>query len=193
MNNPATHKKLGKRKCKQCGVVFTKTKPLQFVCSVSCAIDYSKVQEQKKAEKKWKERKKAGLFKLKTYSQRLQEARKVFQEFIRIRDKHQPCISCGTTESSLWDGGHYLKAEVFSGLIFHDDNCHRQCRKCNHFESGNEAAYREGLIHRIGIDRVMALEAIKNDNRIKKWTDEELEEIKKRSKERIKYYKTLYK
>ena len=193
MSKPVTRKILGKRRCKQCGVIFTKTKPLQYVCSISCAIAYNRDKEEKKKEKEWKQRKKAGLVKLKTYSQKVQDVRKIFQHFIRLRDKNECCISCGSTSSEIWDGGHYLKAEMFSGLIFHDDNCHKQCRKCNHFESGNEAAYREGLIHRIGIDRVMALEALKMTHRVKKWTDEELDSIKERSKQRIKYYKTLYK
>lgn len=188
-----THKNLGQRKCKQCGKVFTKQKPLQFVCSVSCAISYSKAKEEKKREHRWKERKKSGLKKLKTYTQKVQEARRVFQQFIRIRDQNQPCISCGTTSSKLWDGGHYLKAELFSGLIFNEDNCHKQCRKCNHFESGNETSYRQGLIGRIGIDRVKALEATKNDHRTKTWTDEELENIKKVSRQKINYYKKVNK
>ena len=185
--------RFGKRKCKNCGKVFVKSRPLEQVCCVPCAIEYSNKLEEKKREKEWKARKKKGLEKLKTYSQRVQEARKVFQEFIRIRDQHKPCISCATTHSDIWDAGHFFKAELYSGLIFHEDNCHRQCRRCNRFLGGNESAYRMELVSRIGVERVNALEALKNSHRQKKWTDDELELIKTKSKEKIKYYKALYK
>ena len=41
-------KGLNKRKCKNCGLVFQKKTPLQFVCSVSCSIEYAKKQNRKK-------------------------------------------------------------------------------------------------------------------------------------------------
>jgi benzoyl-CoA reductase/2-hydroxyglutaryl-CoA dehydratase subunit BcrC/BadD/HgdB len=184
--------KYGKRRCKQCGETFVKSRPVQQVCSVSCAVLYAKALEEKKREREWQARKKKQLDKLKTYSQRVQEVRKVFQEFIRLRDKKKPCISCGSTESEIWDAGHFMKAELYSGLIFTEDNCQKQCRKCNHFQSGNETGYRIGLVNRIGESRVKALERIKDRSRLKKWSQAELDYIKKLCKQKIKYYKTLY-
>jgi hypothetical protein len=32
--------------------------------------------------------------------------------------KQENCISCGGNEKDLWDGGHFLKAEIYSGVIF---------------------------------------------------------------------------
>lgn len=42
--------------------------------------------------------------------------------------------------------------------------------------------YRIGLVARIGEERVKHLESIANDNRVKKYTDEELELIKTKYK-----------
>jgi hypothetical protein len=72
------------------------------------------------------------------------------------------------------DGGHYFKAELFSGLIFDERNCHKQCRKCNRFLNGNELQYRSGLISRYGIEFVDQLESESNEKRNYKFTKDEL-------------------
>lgn len=115
---------------------------------------------------------------IKSYAQRLGEAKKVFQKWIRIRDKDKPCISCGTISSSVWDGGHFKKAELYSGVIFNEYNVNIQCGKCNRFLGGNELNYRTGLIAKIGEQAVLNLEHLAEMSRIKKYTNEELEQIK---------------
>jgi len=165
------------KKCKICGNNFKPFKTTQRVCSQQCAITYAKEKEKEKEAKAWRKEKARRKADLMTYSQRLNKARRVFQKWIRERDKDKPCISCGTITSSLWDAGHYLKAEVFSGLIFDEDNVHKQCRKCNRYLSGNEVQYRLGLIKRIGEERVLALESKANEERLKKYTNQELQEI----------------
>ena len=115
---------------------------------------------------------------IKSYAQRLGEAKKVFQKWIRLRDKDKPCISCGTISSSVWDGGHFKKAELYSGVIFHEHNVNIQCGKCNRFLGGNELNYRTGLIAKIGEQAVLNLEHLAEMSRMKKYTNEELEEIK---------------
>ncbi len=47
---------------------------------------------QERAEKKKQRERKA---KLKSRSEWLKEAQSVFNKFIRLRDKSEPCISCG--------------------------------------------------------------------------------------------------
>ncbi len=106
------------------------------------------------------------------------DARKVFQRWIRKRDENRPCISCNCLTAIQWDGGHFLKAELFSGLIFNEKNCHKQCSVCNDHKSGNELEYRDGLINRYGSDYVTGLEATKNENRKYQYTKHELTEIK---------------
>ena len=91
-----------------------------------------------------------------------------------MRDNDKPCISCNSSTADLFDGGHFYKAEVYSGFIFNEDNCHKQCRKCNRFMNGNELNYRKGLINRYGIEFVNKLDNIADENRVKKYTKEEL-------------------
>jgi hypothetical protein len=55
----------------------------------------------------------------------------------------------------------------------------KQCRKCNRFLNGNEIQYRFGLIARYGIEFVENLESISNENRVRKYTKDELIQIKK--------------
>ena len=112
--------------------------------------------------------------KLKTIGEYKADARKSFQKWIRLRDKDKPCISCNNSTADTFDGGHFYKAEVYSGLIFNENNCHKQCRKCNRFMNGNELNYRKGLIARYGIDYVTNLDNICDMNRVYKYTKEEL-------------------
>jgi len=160
------------KKCKVCQVMFTPYKSTQVVCTPKCAIElaFSKPVKSNilRLEKKVK------LQKLKTYTQRVNEVKVIFQRWIRMRDKDSPCISCGIKETKLWDGGHYKKAELYRGIIFHELNVHKQCRKCNRFLNGNELQYRSGLIKRYGIDFVTNLESISDSKRVYKYSREEL-------------------
>jgi len=124
--------------------------------------------------------------KLKTLSEYEAEAKKSFQKWVRLRDSEFNCISCNGNDKDLWDGGHYFKAELFSGLIFNEMNCHKQCRKCNRFLNGNELQYRFGLIDRYGIDFVTELESISAENRVYKYTKDELINIKNKYDAKIK-------
>lgn len=169
--------------CK-CGTKFKQYNSLQTKC-VPCLIDEGKKQKEEK-KKTWPERKKKMQEGLKTRTQKINETRKVFQQYIRERDKDKPCISCGTIKSQYWDAGHYLKAELYTGLIFNEDNVHKQCRKCNSFLGGNEIEYRIGLVERIGEDRVKQLEESRHTLRVYKWSDEELDWIKTKSKSFLK-------
>lgn len=167
--------KIKQRKCKVCKKKFMPSfNATQSVCSTTCAIkEANSIQD-----KQWKEKKQTLKDKIKTLSKYEAEARREFQAWIRHRDKGLPCISCGTTQASIWDAGHYLKAEIFSGLIFDPDNASRQCGKCNRFMGGNELGYRDGLIKRYGEKFVKDLEEKKFTHRNHKYTKQELIEIR---------------
>ena len=162
------------KKCKVCLDKFSPTQFAQIVCGYKCAIEHSKNLKKIKEQKEWKAEKSVLKDKLKTLGQFEAEAKTSFQKWVRMRDSHMPCISCGVKETDLFDGGHYFKAELFSGLIFDERNCHKQCRKCNRFLNGNELQYRAGLIKRYGIDFVTNLESICDSKRVYKYTREEL-------------------
>jgi len=117
--------------------------------------------------------------KLKTLGQYEMDAKRSFQKFIRLRDTNENCISCGNSQSDIFDGGHFRKAELYSGVIFNELNCHKQCRYCNRFLGGNEANYRNGLVKRIGEFKLAELEQLAIDTKIYKYTKQELIDIKK--------------
>ena len=160
---------------------------------IKAFVDAKKLEQAKEIEKKKKKfksdaakEKKVWYEKNGSYAKRLGAVKSIFQKFIRLRDKDEPCISCGIKETDLWDGGHYLKAELYSGLIFHEMNCNKQCRKCNFYKDGNELEYREGLINKIGEQNVLMLENSKDYNRTYTYSNEELAQIKAKYSLKIK-------
>lgn len=142
-----------------------------------------KAQTQRRKKQETKEAKES----LKTLNQYENDAKKYFQKFVRLRDKGLPCISCGSNTKDV-DGGHFKKAEIYSGLIFDERNCHSQCRKCNRFLGGNEGEYRIGLVVRYGEEYVKKIEEDSVILRNYKYTKQELIEIKNKYKQLIKDY-----
>jgi len=163
------------KKCKVCQEVFTPVQFAQAVCNYKCAMIHSKKLKEQKEAREWKANKAILKNKLKTLSQYEAEAKKVFQKYIRMRDEKLPCISCGTTKKTEYAGGHYFKAEVYSGLIFDERNCHKQCNAyCNKYRYGAQAEYRIGLVARYGKEYVESLENDSIEKRNYKYTKEEL-------------------
>lgn len=104
----------------------------------------------------------------------LKQAQRVFNYFIRERDKNDPCISCGKFHED-YDAGHYVPQGQSSFLRFHEDNCHKEGKGCNSFDKFHLVGYRKNLIRKIGIEKVEWLE--ENRHTVKKWSREELNEI----------------
>jgi hypothetical protein len=163
------------KKCKVCKESFTPVQFAQAVCNYKCAMIHSKNLKEQKEAREWKANKAIIKDKLKTLSQYEAEAKKVFQKYIRMRDVKLPCISCGKLNATDWAGGHFYSAGMYSGLMFDERNCHKQCNShCNKFLSGNLLEYRKGLIERYGQDFVNELDQISNEKRNYKYTKEEL-------------------
>jgi hypothetical protein len=104
----------------------------------------------------------------------LEKTQKVFNAYIRSRDKELGCISCG---AEVEQAGHYHSQGHHSALRFNSINTNGQCRRCNMFLHGNLIKYRQGLVDRYGEMVVLDLEDSANKNRLKKWSRLELEEI----------------
>jgi len=174
-------------KCKHCNVKFKQRWIGDKFCLTSdecidAATLFTKTEKERLFKSKCVTDRREYKAKNKTYTQKVNEAKLVFQKWVRlVKDKGKNCISCGSN-SDQKDGGHYLKAEVYSGLIFDERNCSSQCRKCNRFLNGNELNYRDGLIKRYGKEFVEQLESEKDAKRVYKWSDEELENIKQKYK-----------
>ena len=168
------------RKCKVCKIEFEKQQPLQFVCSPKCGIEYTKIQNAKKAEKERLQNQRLQRAKkreLETIPELTRKAQAAFNRFIRLRDRFKPCISCGKPNngtSNTFDVGHYRSVGSAAHLRFDENNVHGQCKKCNQYLSGNAVAYRAGLINRIGLAAVEALEA---NHTPRKWSKDELRNL----------------
>lgn len=130
-------------------------KPFQGWCTPDCAYKWQRVLRDKAERKKDKELKQSQL----THGDYIQLTQKVFNTFIRLRDRHEPCISCGTRNSVKYDAGHYWAAGNYTYLRFNELNVHKQCsNKCNKHLSGNLTEYRFGLIRKIGEAEVLKLD-----------------------------------
>lgn len=163
------------KKCKVCKETFKPTQFAQICCGYACAIIHSKNLKKQKELKDWIQEKAVLKDKLKTLSEYEVDAKKSFQKYIRLRDYSLPCISCGNSKTTDWAGGHFYSAGMYSGLMFDERNCHKQCNShCNKFLSGNLLEYRKGLIKRYGNEFVEVLDKLSNEKRNYKYTKEEL-------------------
>lgn len=109
----------------------------------------------------------------------LEKAQRIFNSYIRERDKYAGCISCG---GPVEQAGHYHSQGHHSALRFDTTNTNGQCKRCNMFLHGNLIKYRQGLVDRFGEQIVLQLEETANNNRLKKWSRDELEDIIKKFK-----------
>lgn len=65
-----------------------------------------------------------------------QKADRYFSEYIRLRDKNKPCITCAKFTSNK-DAGHFISRR-FEATRYDEKNVHGQCQKCNRFQYGNQ-------------------------------------------------------
>ena len=115
---------------------------------------------------------------LKSMGQLTAEAQTAFNQYIRARDYGKPCISSGVAMD--WNGngvdaGHYRSRGSAPHLRFDERNVHAQSKHDNRYLSGNVTGYRIGLIERIGLE---AVEALERDQTLRKYSREMLKEIK---------------
>ena len=171
------------RTCRVCETVFQPSRPLQTVCGPACAIEQAKFKRAKAERIAAAEDRKTVKIKLeqiKPRSQWMREAQAAFNAYRRevAKVNGYPCISSGKPldwSGNNVDAGHYRSVGSAPHLRFVEDNCHAQSKHDNRYLSGNAVDYRIGLIARIGLAAVEALEA---DNEPRKYTIEELKAIK---------------
>lgn len=176
------------RKCKECGSVFTpKYSTVQATCSPYCAITYSKTLKENKEAKEWQKEKKERKEALMSRKDWLDIAQKVFNTFIRERDKGKPCYMCQKAINGVIHACHYLNQGNHSFVRFNEDNVWAGCYSCNVMLSGNLIEFRKVLINTIGEERLKWLED--NGRQEKKWEIEEIKEIITEYKEKIKQLK----
>lgn len=200
---PGTEPKPKMVSCKECKVRFLQPRLGAKVCSPECAILFSEKQREKirlaQDKKKRAEAKKERmetrkkLEGMRSRSDWMKLAQVAFNNFVRFRDKDQSCICCDRNETQVdglgshgWDCGHYRSVGSAPHMRFIENNAHRQLVFCNRYLSGNAVSYRAGLIKRIGLEAVEALEA---DNTPRKYSIQDLKEIEAHYKLKLKQLK----
>ena len=128
---------------------------------------------------------------IKTRSDYMKEAQVAFNAYIRERDREKPCICCGQPLGAgevggAYDCGHYRSVGSAPHLRFDPRNAHAQRKVCNRWGSGRAVDYRLGLISRLGLEVV---EAIESDQEARKWTIVELKSIRDTYRAKLKELK----
>ncbi|MCT4708790.1 recombination protein NinG [Enterobacteriaceae bacterium H11S18] len=113
----------------------------------------------------------------------IKQAQQAVNAYIRERDKHLPCVSCGTLSAAQWDAGHYRTTAAAPQLRFDPRQIWKQCSVCNQHKSGNLVPYRAELIRRIGMSEVESIEGNHDRHR---WTIEECKAIKADYQQKLK-------
>lgn len=167
-------------RCKNCKEKFDAKHFNQKYCfkseCVKVWVATAKVKNWKKQKKEWKQ-------KNETVGQLMKRAQKVFNEYIRKRDKGKKCISCDTILTKDYDAGHYFSSGGHKNITYNEANCWGQCRKCNHFLSGNLIEYQIEIQKRIGADKLLELYA--EAHKEKKYSRDELKQIVEKYKQKI--------
>lgn len=187
------------RKAKQCANPacserFVPERLGQKVCGYKCGLAIAPANQdiaRKAIDQRERREIKARKEKLKSRGDHLREAQQAFNEFIRWRDQlaGRACISSGKQldwSGNAVDAGHYRSVGSAPHLRFDERNCHAQTKQDNRFLSGNAVDYRIGLIARIGLEAVEALEA---DQSVRKYTIDDLKEIKARYRAMVREFK----
>lgn len=150
-------------------------------CGVAIAIEVTEKRKAARAKVERAETKKK-LAAMKSIPTLKAEAQLVFNQYVRLRDiaAGHGCICCGkfATASALaqpggaYDACHFKSRGSADHLRYNENNCHLGLKVCN---TWGHVDYRGGLIQRIGLEAVEALEC---DQTVVKWTREMLIEIK---------------
>ena len=163
------------KKCAVCKQNFVPISTLARACSPKCAIELMQRAKARKIEQRRIDR--ARKRNLETVPELTKKAQTAFNRYIRLRDKGKPCVSCGKPHDgnpNSFDAGHYRSVGSAPHLRFHENNVHGQCKHCNCYLSGNVVMYRQGLIGRIGLP---AVEAIECDNAPRHYSKDDLREL----------------
>ena len=194
MRNPT------RRKCKVCSEWFHPAYPNVVWCCPEHGAIYAielrtkekvkaeakRIRAQHEAEKADRQRLAEKKQQVKPLSYFIKQAQQAFNEFIRYRDRHLPCISCGRHHEGQYHAGHFRTTGANPELRFNEDNCHRQCAPCNNHLSGNLIAYRPALIAKIGQAR---FDALMGPHELSKWKREDYTRIRDEYRAKLKAMK----
>jgi len=191
---------VAKKKCKchgdfQLSAELIKTPKGNF-CSYPDAIEWANEQtlkriskEIKKASQVFNRETKRLKTSIKTKTEWLDELQVVINQYVRLRDIDEGCISCDKPHywTGQWHASHYVSRGSSSFLRFNLWNIHKSCSICNNHLSGNIGEYTPRLIEKIGADRFDYLEA--NKSNLKSYDIEWIKRAIKIAKKAVKLIK----
>lgn len=197
---PLTSNGPRRKRCPECRVMFAPSRSSQAVCGeIECAVAHGKSEKGQASARKAladvgrrdiRERKEA----LKSRAAHMKDAEKAVRDYRRTYELSigSGCISCGESQESIiaaqgwktggaFDAGHFMGKGARPELRLVLTNIWLQCKSCNagssKFARKGETVsqgFRTGLIARIGLEAVEALEA---DHAPRKETIEQLKAI----------------
>lgn len=158
------------RKCKRCGEYKPASDgvrtPAGFFCCHAHAVEFAIAKSQAAAKRKAAAARKAQEAERKmsasanrkrknelNRSAHLDKLQALINQWVvHVRDKNQPCCTCGTTNPNIkYDCGHFLSRGARPELRFELTNMHRQCSTvCNVYGSGKRAEYTEFIRSKYG-------------------------------------------
>lgn len=164
-------KQLKPRKCAVCREEYTPRRiglKITKVClNAACVLDWAQGVRAKDLKRQEREQAMINAQKKRDFlandiRHQKEKAQKAFNKYIRLRDAELECISCDKPAvwGGQWHAGHFKTVGARPDLRFNEDNVHKQCSVCNNHLSGNLNNYRDGLIAKIGIERVLALDVV---------------------------------
>jgi hypothetical protein len=160
--------------CRVCRHDFMPVRPMQIVCGLTCARRLPIVT--RKAEKAAD---KARRVALRTTKDWMEIAQTAFNAWVRERDRDAGCIDCGqlfepNKRGGSMDAGHFLSRGSAPHLRFDERNVFGQRKNCNRPGGATRADFRAGVVARIGLAAVEALEA---DQSVKQYRADDLKAI----------------
>ncbi|NBM54911.1 NinG family protein [Proteus sp. G2669] len=159
-------------------------------------VKLKKAQREKeiKARNKLKARKLA----VKPTSYFIKQAQTAFNQYIRLRDHDEPCISCGEINppdlhGGQWDCGHFLSVGSHPELRFDERNAYKQCKSCNggagrftHKNASVSQKYEEKLIEKFGQELV---DWLRGPHELPHWRREDYIQIRDKYREKVRQLK----
>lgn len=178
------------RKCKHCRESFLRRRPIQPYCSPACEAEAApaiavkiaakREREARKAQAEDKRQTRAQLEAMKGVPRLKKEAQEAFNRYIRLRDNGKPCFVTGDIlrlggVGGGFDAGHIRSRSEADHLRFDERNVHGQAKRSNAAGATKPHVMREAAERLLGKETADALYA---DNRVHKWTRDELREIR---------------
>ena len=181
-------KEIKPKVCTICKGEFIPSSTTARVCSPTCAIEYNRQKDRRKAHRQAKNERLITNYQKKqlmTRAQWFSRLQKLVNQYVtKVRDVGKPCCTCGTTSTSIkYDAGHCFTVAARPDIRFNLKNIHKQCSvKCNQHGSGMRAEYKVFIAENYGDCELEGLELKNPDLKtiFPSWQDIEAEIIRYR-------------